>query len=105
MPVTPTDPDQAVRRCTEGEIVVLTINGCLDGEAGAALLKRVTTALEERVCRLDIDLRSLTGYTDQGASALGASRRMCVGLPEGLHYRTGQGPGREALLAAFVDED
>ena len=104
MTVTPTDPDQVVGRCTDGEVVTLTINGCLDGEAGAALLKRATAALEERACRVDIDLRSLTGFTDQGAAALGACRRMCTGLPDGLHYRTGQGPGREALLAAFVDE-
>lgn len=102
--MTPTDPDQAVARCTEGEIVVLTINGCLDAEAGAALLKRTTAALEERACRVDIDLRQLTGFTDQGAAALGACRRMCAGLPDGLHYRTGQGPGREALLVAFQDE-
>ena len=105
MPVTPTDPDQAVGRCTEGEIAVLTINGCLDAETGASLLKRATDALHERVCRIDIDLRSLTGFTDQGASALGACRRMCGGLPDGLHFRTGQGPGREALLVAFLDED
>ena len=99
-----TDPEQAIGRCTEGEIVVLTINGALDAETGAALLKRATDALHERACRIDIDLRSLTAFTDQGAAALGACRRMCTGLPDGLHYRTGQGPGREALLAAFSDE-
>jgi hypothetical protein len=104
VPVTPVDPDQSVGRCVEGEIVVLTINGCLDGETGATLLKRATAALQERACRVDIDLRSLTGFTDQGAAALGACRRMCTGLPDGLHYRTGQGPGRQALLAAFDEE-
>lgn len=104
MPLTPTDPNKAVGRCTEGDIVVLTINGNLDGQAGAALLKQATAALQERACRVDIDLRSLTGFTDQGAAALGACRRMCAGLTEGLHYRTGQGPGRHALLAAFVEE-
>jgi hypothetical protein len=104
VPVTPLDPDQAVARCTEGETVVLTIIGCLDAEAGASLLKRVAAALEERACRVDIDLRSLTGFTEPGATALGACKRMCAGLPDGLHYRTGQGPGREALLSAFAEE-
>jgi hypothetical protein len=104
VPVTPLDPDHAVARCTEGGTVVLTINGCLDAESGASLLKRVASALAERACRVDIDLRSLTGFTEQGSAALGACKRMCAGLPDGLHYRTGQGPGRDALLSAFADE-
>ena len=55
--------------------------------------------------RLEIDLCSLTGFTDGGACSLVACRHLCEGLADGLHYRTGQGPGRDALLAAYADAD
>ena len=29
-------------------------------------------------------------------------RAICGDLPDGLHYRTGRGPGRAALLAAYT---
>jgi hypothetical protein len=29
---------------------------------------------------------------------------MCAVLPQGLHYRTGAGAGREALLAAYEQD-
>ena len=54
---------------------------------------------------MDIDLCSLTGYTDAGAGSLVACRDLCTELPDGLHYRTGQGPGRDALLAAYAETD
>jgi hypothetical protein len=55
--------------------------------------------------RLDIDLRGLQGYTEDGARALAACRTLGNRLVEGLHYRTGRGPGREALLVAYADAD
>src|SRR4051812_20881409 len=83
--------------------VVLTIRGCLDRTAGEALVQATTRAVAERIGRLDIDLCSLTGFTGDGAGALVACKDLCASLPDGLHYRTGQGPGREALLAAYAD--
>ena len=55
--------------------------------------------------RIDVDLRALESYTDAGARALVGCRDLGAKLPEGLHYRTGRGPGREALLAAYTDVD
>jgi hypothetical protein len=55
--------------------------------------------------RIDVDLRALDSFTDAGARALVGCRELGARLPEGLHYRTGRGPGREALLAAYTDAD
>ena len=52
--------------------------------------------------RVDIDLRSLRSWTQDGAAALVRCREICGELPDGLHYRTGRGPGRAALLAAYT---
>lgn len=83
--------------------VVVTIEGCLDQTAGEALVKAAASAIGEGATRVEIDLCSLTGFTDDGACALVACRELSLGLTGGLHYRTGQGPGRDALLAAYAD--
>jgi hypothetical protein len=83
--------------------VVLTIRGCLDQAAGEVLVQAAARVVFEQASRLEIDLCSLTGFTTDGACALVACKEVCAGLPEGLHYRTGQGPGRDALLAAYAD--
>ena len=41
-------------------------------------------------------------WTQEGAVALVRCREICGDLPDGLHYRTGRGPGRAALLAAYT---
>jgi hypothetical protein len=88
-----------------GELaVVLTIEGTLDHVAGAALLEATRTAADDGVPRIDIDLRSVTSFTDEGARSLLRCRDLCGALLDGLHYRTGQGPGREALLTAYAEE-
>ena len=69
------------------------------------LLAEAAAAVDADTARLDIDLHSLTGFTDDGAGSLVMCRDLCAGLPDGLHYRTGQGPGAEALLAAYADRD
>jgi hypothetical protein len=88
---------------TEGTTVVLAVVRCLDEKAGGALLEAASAALKSGPSRIEVDLRSLDSYTDAGAQALVGCRDLGVGLPEGLHYRTGRGPGRDALLAAYTD--
>jgi len=83
--------------------VVLTIRGELDKAAGEVLVRTTARVVTDPPSRLDIDLCSLTGFTGEGASALVRCRELCTGLSEGLHYRTGRGPGRDALLAAYAD--
>lgn len=90
---------------TEGDTVVLAVVRCLDEAAGGALLDAASAALDDAPARIDVDLRALDSYTDAGARALVGCRDLSARLPEGLHYRTGRGAGREALLAAYTDAD
>jgi anti-anti-sigma regulatory factor len=103
MPAIRMEPEHAVQTRNEGEGVVLTIQGCLDQGTAEALVAAASHAVEGGPARLEIDLCSLTGFTDEGAGALAACRELCTDVPEGLHYKTGQGPGRAALLAAYAD--
>jgi hypothetical protein len=103
MPAIRMEPEHAVDARHEASGVVLTIRGCLDQSVGEALVAAAANAVAALPTRLEIDLCSLTGYTPEGACALAACRELCTGVTEGLHYKTGQGPGREALLAAYAD--
>ena len=104
MTVTPLEPDRAIERTASGDVVVLTVRGCLDGAIGAALVKAAGDAAETMPSRIDIDLCSVTGFTPEGARWLLRCRRLSADLRDGLHYRTGRGPGQEALLVAYADE-
>lgn len=83
-------------------IVMLTVHGHLDARLGAAMGAATDEAILADARRLDIDLRQVTSFTEEGALALRACRPPAARLREGLHYRTGRGPGREALLAAHL---
>ncbi len=87
---------------TNGAAVVLELSDALDPTAGRALVDAVTSAVAHHAERVDIDLRLLVSWTLEGARALVRCRELCRDLPDGLHYRTGRGPGREALLAAYA---
>src|SRR5215218_1120160 len=85
-----------------GSAVVLELSDLLDAPAGDALVAAALAALETAPERVDIDLRLLQSWTQEGAAALVRCREICGDLPDGLHYRTGRGPGRAALLAAYA---
>ena len=87
---------------TEPGAVVLELADLLDAAAGRALVAAAEAALATEPQRVDIDLTSLQSWTQDGASALVQCRAVCSDLPDGLHYRTGRGPGRAALLAAYA---
>ncbi len=87
---------------TDGGAVVLELSDVLDRTVGSVLVDAVTSAVATRPDRVDIDLRSLASWTTDGARALVECRSICRDLPDGLHYRTGRGPGRDALLAAYA---
>lgn len=86
----------------EDGVMVVTVLGSLDAETGAAVCAAADDAVRQDARRLDIDLRQVTAFTPEGAAALRDCRPRAAGLREGLHYRTGRGPGREALLAAYL---
>jgi anti-anti-sigma regulatory factor len=98
-------PATAVPVCVadDGQTLILRVGFRLDGPAADALVEAATAAVSTGAERVDIDLRSLQFFTTEGAAALVTCRDVCGALPGGLHYRTGRGPGREALLAAYSD--
>jgi hypothetical protein len=98
-------PRPSIDVTTEGDAVVIAVAHKLDEVVGAALIDAATAAVGRGPRRIDVDLRALEAFTDLGARALVGCRDLGSRLPEGLHYRTGRGPGREALLAAYTDAD
>lgn len=87
---------------SDGAAVVLELAAALDDMVGRVLVDAVESAVATGPERIDIDLTGLVDWTQEGAEALVQCRELCRSLPEGLHYRTGRGPGREALLAAYA---
>ena len=87
---------------TEPAAMVLELADLLDAATGAALLAAAEAAIAQAPQRVDIDLTALQSWTQEGAAALLRCREVCSDLPDGLHYRTGRGPGRAALLAAYA---
>lgn len=101
----PSTPTSRIHRTSEGDGVVLTVDGSLDIHAGAELVAAVTEAVSAGSGRLDIDLSGIDGYDDDGASALLACRDAARSLDGGLHYRTcSGGAGQDVLLHAYADE-
>ena len=86
---------------SEGDAVILELSDTLDATVGRALVDAATAAVADAPERLDIDLRKLRSWTPEGAIALVQCREICTDLTDGLHYRTGKGPGRDALLSAY----
>lgn len=87
---------------TDGTAVVLELSDSLDPAVGRVLVDAVASAVATEPERVDIDLTAITDWTLEGARALVECREICRELPGGLHYRTGRGPGRDALLAAYA---
>jgi len=87
---------------TAGAAVILELSDLLDASTGEALVSAAQAALTTDPERVDIDLRALQSWTQEGVASLVACRAVCGDLPDGLHYRTGRGPGRAALLAAYA---
>lgn len=86
---------------SEGAAVVLELSDTLDATAGRTLVDAATAAVADAPERLEIDLRNLQAWTPEGAISLVRCREICSDLADGLHYRTGRGPGRDALLSAY----
>ena len=87
---------------TDGAAVVLELSDLLDAGTGDALVAAAEAALLTDPERVEIDLRALQSWTHGGVVSLVRCRAICSDLPNGLHYRTGRGPGRAALLAAYT---
>jgi hypothetical protein len=97
----PESGSTAINVTSDGTAVVIAVEGGLDQSTGEALIDAATAAVATGPSHLDIDLRGLESFTDQGARALVTCRTLGSELPGGLHYRTSRGPGRDALLSAY----
>ena len=85
--------------------IVLTLQGCLDQEAGRTLMQAAEGAAANRVARIEIVLDGLESFTEEGAAALCACARLHGTVPGGVALRAGGGVGRQALLAACSPEE
>jgi hypothetical protein len=94
---------RAVRVEVDGATVAIHVAGPLDESTGADLVTATGAAVHGHPARIDIDLRAIDSHTVEGAAALVVCRTLGVTLSGGLHFRTAQGPGGDALLAAFAD--
>jgi hypothetical protein len=93
------EPSAAVLFTTQRGVALITVQGELGADAGAALLRAGTTASGTE--RVEVDLLQVTGFTADGAAALVACRDT---MPPGtLVFRTDGGPGADAVLAAFAE--
>jgi anti-anti-sigma regulatory factor len=94
----------SMRVSVEGvEQVVVVVRGRLDDAAAVELEAAVQALVDGGHQGLDIDLREVTDWSDAGADGLVRCHRIAARLEDGLRYRTGRGPGHEALLAAYAD--
>lgn len=95
-------PEPGITVHAQDRSVVLQVGDQLDVATGESLLVAIAAALDTGPERICIDLRGLRSWSVDGAAALVRCRALCANLPTGLHYRSGRGPGREALLAAYA---
>jgi hypothetical protein len=94
-----------VRTSTADSTLTVLVNGPLDGTTAAALLEAVRTGVGPGIERLEVDLRNVDDFTDDGAGSLTEVRDLGRGLARGVHYRTTVGAGRDAFLVAFASPD
>lgn len=80
----------------------LALTGTLDAAAGTDLCTALARLIAGGTTRVDLDLRDVTGFDEDGVAALAACHALAPQLADGLHYRTGPGPGRDALLASYA---
>jgi hypothetical protein len=94
-----------VQALTVGSTLTLLVHGPLDAATAHALVEAARAGLGPDVDRLEVDLRDVEGYTEDGAGGLLELRELGTGLANGVHYRTTAGAGGEAFLAAFASPD
>jgi hypothetical protein len=87
---------------SEGVGLVLEVAELLDAGTGGALVAAARAARSTNPECVHIDLRALESWTPGGATALLRCHEILGDLPDGLHFRTGRGAGRAALLAAYA---
>jgi hypothetical protein len=98
-------PPGLVQAVTVGSTLTLLVHGPLDVATARALVEAAGSGLGPGVDRLEVDLRDVDDYTEDGAGSLIELRELGRGLAHGVHYRTAAGAGSEAFLDAFASAD
>lgn len=86
----------------DGAAATVVVSGPLDAPAGEALHDALVRSLARSLPRVEVDLQGVTSFTVEGVAWLTACHALAPDLADGLHYRTGPGPGRDALLASYA---
>ena len=102
VPASASAPEPGITVHAQDNSVVLQVGEALDAATGRSLVAAVAAALATDPGRICIDLRGLRSWSSEGAAALVRCRELCADVPSGLHYRSGRGPGRDALLSAYA---
>ncbi len=93
-----------VRVGREGDIdsaARVSVYGCLDGANGEYLLAAVDRLADGGLTHIRVDLREITGFTDDGISAASDCCRKASKLPCGVSFLVCAGTSRTALLEIF----
>jgi hypothetical protein len=85
------------------QIVTVTVLADVDGLAGSMLLAAVRSAAGGRSLRVELDLRSVTGFDDDGVAMLGRCLLEGRRLRDGIGVQVASEPGRRAFLAALSE--
>lgn len=88
--------------CDGVERIRVQVSGDLDGTCGRDLTAACMRALLDTPTRLDVDLRHVDAYTDEGAAALSECLRLGRHLAEGVNVQVCTDGGRRALLASMA---
>ncbi len=86
----------------DDDVVTISLYGRLDGGAAHLIMKALWAAIERGAARIDLDLLAVRSWTEGGAEVLARCRALTSERPVGLRFRTGAGPGRDALIFAFM---
>ncbi len=80
-------------------VLRLGVSGVLDADAARVLLRAAAAAMHT-VDRLELDLDAVSGFTTEGAWAIGACRKLSNRIADGVSIRTYGGTGRDLLVAS-----
>jgi hypothetical protein len=80
--------------------LVLRPEGCLDDDAGQALVTAARAAVGRPAARVEIVLDGIESFTDGGIAALNACARLHDQVAGGVGLLASGGAGRAVLLAA-----
>jgi hypothetical protein len=98
------NPDCAAiqQEADQSGCIRIAVIGALDERHGRMLLNATEQAASCGGNRVCVDLREVTGFTDDGVAAAVDCCRLASGLPRGVSFVVSAGHSRKALLAILA---